>query len=626
MNTRPWVPCLGLVVLAVVACSLDQRSRRTVSEVAERQTVSLAFQQEISGSAAGDDFATSVSIDGTTAIVGANEAGAGAGAAYVFVLSGSTWVQQAAFVGAPGDLFGTSVSVRGDTAAVGAPGNGSLRGAVYVFARSGTTWSQQAVLRAADGVADDQLGASVAVSGGTIVGGAPFRTEGSSTDRGAAYVFTSTGTQQAKLGAGDAAAFDMFGNAVAIDGGTIAVGAPYKAEAQGAAYVFAGSGTSWPQQAKLTAGDPLVRDRFGASVAISSGTILVGAPDKGQPGATFRGAAYVFTSTGTQQAKLVAPDAAESDVFGSSVSIQPGVALVGAPGEARVLSSALASAVGAAYVFSGSGTSWSLSTELTASDGIQGDMFSDSASITSGPAVVGAPFRTSYTGAAYFYSSGTTGLPNGSTCSTNSQCTSGICAGGRCCGTSCSGPCNACSTGTCAPTNGTPCNDGNACTLTDTCQAGVCTGSNAVSCTSPPDACHTATGATCNTSTGACTYPAVTNGTSCSDGNACTLADTCQAGVCTSGAPVSCTSPPDACHTATGATCNTSTGVCTYPAKANGTSCNDGNACTLTDTCQAGVCTGSNPAPNGTKCSSPTCPKNAACFNGVCSTRSHNPC
>jgi FG-GAP repeat len=446
MNTRPWVPCLGLVLLAMVACSQDQRSRQTVSEVAERQAASLALQQEIPGGAAGDDFATSVSIDGTTAIVGANMAGSGAGAAYVFVLSGTTWVRQATFTGAPGDLFGTSVSVSGDTAAVGAPGHGSLRGAVYVFTRSGTTWTQQPLATASDGVADDQLGASVAVSGSTVVAGAPFRTkaQGTSTDEGAVYVFASTGAQQAKLVAGDAAPFDMFGNAVAIAGGTVVIGAPYRAQSQGTAYVFTGSGTSWSQQAELVAGDPAVRDRFGASVAVSSGTIFVGAPDKGPPGATFQGAAYVFTGSGaswSQQAKLVANDAVESDVFGSAVSIDLAAAIVGAPGKTT--------GQGAVYAFTGSGASWSAPTEVKASDGMQGDFFGNSVSITSGEAVVGAPFKSSYTGEAYFYTSGTTtGLPNGATCTTSSQCVSEICAGGFCCATACSG-CNSCSTGTC---------------------------------------------------------------------------------------------------------------------------------------------------------------------------------
>lgn len=161
--------------------------------------------------------------------------------------------------------------------------------------------------------------------------------------------------------------------------------------------------------------------------------------------------------------------------------------------------------------------------------------------------------------------------------------------------------------------NGTPCDDGNPCTQTDTCQAGVCNGSNPVTCPAP-DQCHLA--GVCDTSTGVCSNPTKTNGSTCSDGNACTLTDTCQNGVCTSGSPVVCTAPdlchvPGTCNPATGVcsastpvvctasdtchvagVCNTGTGVCSNPAKANGSPCDDGNSCTSGESCQGGVCGG----------------------------------
>jgi hypothetical protein len=80
--------------------------------------------------------------------------------------------------------------------------------------------------------------------------------------------------------------------------------------------------------------------------------------------------------------------------------------------------------------------------------------------------------------------------------------------------------------------------------------------------------------------------------TTCDDGNGCTQTDTCQAGACVGGNPVVCTAS-DQCHDA--GTCDSVTGTCSNPAKADGATCSDGNACTQTDTCQAGVCVGSNP-------------------------------
>src|SRR5438094_6856669 len=118
--------------------------------------------------------------------------------------------------------------------------------------------------------------------------------------------------------------------------------------------------------------------------------------------------------------------------------------------------------------------------------------------------------------------------------------------------------------------NGTPCDDGNACTQTDTCQAGVCTGASPVRC-SAPDQCHDA--GTCDPATGACSNPAKADGTGCSDGIACTWGDVCQAGACT-GAPATCV-PPDECHLAA---CNPRTGACSTSLAPDGTPCT-GGAC-----------------------------------------------
>src|SRR5207244_149904 len=102
--------------------------------------------------------------------------------------------------------------------------------------------------------------------------------------------------------------------------------------------------------------------------------------------------------------------------------------------------------------------------------------------------------------------------------------------------------------------------------------------------------CHTA--GTCNPATGTCSNPTRPDGSACNDGNACTQTDTCRAGACVGTEPVACTAS-DQCHTA--GTCNPATGTCSNPAKPDGASCNDGNACTQTDTCQSASCVGSEP-------------------------------
>src|SRR5207253_1515229 len=125
-------------------------------------------------------------------------------------------------------------------------------------------------------------------------------------------------------------------------------------------------------------------------------------------------------------------------------------------------------------------------------------------------------------------------------------------------------------TGTCstpAKPDGATCDDGNACTRTDTCQAGTCTGTNPVVCAAT-DQCHVA--GTCDPATGTCSNPAKPDGASCDDGNACTRTDTCQAATSTGTNPVVCAAA-DQCHAA--GTCDPATGTCSNPAKPNGATC-----------------------------------------------------
>src|SRR5439155_1384376 len=148
------------------------------------------------------------------------------------------------------------------------------------------------------------------------------------------------------------------------------------------------------------------------------------------------------------------------------------------------------------------------------------------------------------------------------------------------------------STGMCsnpAKANGSACNDENACTQSDTCQTGTCVGANPVTCTDS-DQCQDA--GTCDPSTGMCSNPAKANGSACNDGNACTQRHTSQPGACVGPNPLP-SSPTRRSHDP--GTCDPSTGMCSNPAKANGSACNDGNACTQSDTCQAGACVGANP-------------------------------
>ena len=162
--------------------------------------------------------------------------------------------------------------------------------------------------------------------------------------------------------------------------------------------------------------------------------------------------------------------------------------------------------------------------------------------------------------------------------------------------------------------NGTTCNDNSLCTSGETCQTGVCTPATTITCAAP-DQCHDP--GTCVAGTGVCSYPNKADNTNCNDSNACTQQDSCQAGVCTGANPVVCTAS-DQCHNA--GTCDTTSGVCCNPAKADGTTCNaDNSMCTVADICTAGVCV-AGAAPNcddGNVCTADSCVAATGCVNMV---------
>jgi len=282
-----------------------------------------------SDAAAGDGFGSSVAVSGDTVVVGASDdddAGESSGSAYLFVRSGTIWTQQpklTASDAAAGDQFGNSVAVSGDTVVIGARGDedaGVRSGSVYLFVRSGTIWTQQPKLTASDAAAEDQFGWSVAVSGDTVVIGARSDDDAGESS-GSAYLFVRSGTiwtQQPKLTASDAAAGDQFGQSVAVSGDTVVVGAPADDDAgirSGSVYLFVRSGTIWTQQPKLTPSE--AEDLLGAnSVAISGDTVVGGAAD----GVADRsGSAYLFVRSGTTwtlQAKLTALAPSGADTVG----------------------------------------------------------------------------------------------------------------------------------------------------------------------------------------------------------------------------------------------------------------------------------------------------------------------
>jgi hypothetical protein len=218
--------------------------------------------------------------------------------------------------------------------------------------------------------------------------------------------------------------------------------------------------------------------------------------------------------------------------------------------------------------------------------------------------------------------------PADASCDDHDPCTgSPRCERGRCVpGTpvSCAEHDSACtvgvcdsSDGSCSPENladGLTCDDGDRCSVGSTCDDGSCVGGTPVSCAHLDTECMVGQ---CDPDTGGCRAVPRTDGTTCDDGNLCTLATTCQEGVCGGGAPVDCSGEDDQCLRGV---CDGETGLCTTVPRREGQSCDDGQYCTVSTTCQEGVCTGGLPrncTTTGDQCNAGVCDPTAG-ESGAC--------
>jgi hypothetical protein len=285
----------------------------------------------------GDLYGSAIALSGNTMAVGAP--GQGAGAVYVFVHDGFGWLLQqklAASPVSPGERVGAALALQGDRLAVGAPGADGEAGALVVFERTGGMWNQVARLQADDGVAGNAFGSSVALSGDTLLVGAPERAfaQAGAYSQGAAYVFqyiSPNWLQQTQLLPPLATNGQLFGHALSLVGNRALIGAPLADARIGGAFVFERSGSLWTQQAQLAAPNGLPGDRFGWSVALDGDQLLVGAPYS----LASCGGSHRFVSSGGSWVLMPAAGASKpilGGLAGWSVAIQAQRTLIGVPG------------------------------------------------------------------------------------------------------------------------------------------------------------------------------------------------------------------------------------------------------------------------------------------------------
>jgi hypothetical protein len=409
MNEFPRIRTTAAILIATVA-----------SHVVHATPLGTWPEQKVTASNGTDHnaFGQAIAIRGTSALIGAVDVNDWEGAIYVFTRVDGTWTQGQEFMaddGVPNDraTFGTAISIDGDTAVIGALGakidGHENQGAAYVFKEIDGTWTEVAKLVADDGAANNYFGQAAAISGDNIVVGAYGAKVGDNELQGAAYVYSNVGgtwTFIKKLLADDAVGGEFFGRSVAMSGTRALVGAPYASvdgtPARGAVYVFDGSTSDWTQTGKVVADDGNPGDAFGFSLAATPTHMAVGA--NGSNGAI--GGGFVFVDDGgqwTQLARLVADDGQPGDDAGYGIAIDGTTVIVGAD---RVANGTFTQQ-GAAYVYSQSGDDWPLVQKLVSSDSQTDAFYGGFVALSDETALVGVPYATidgnAVQGAAYFY-------------------------------------------------------------------------------------------------------------------------------------------------------------------------------------------------------------------------------
>jgi hypothetical protein len=404
----------GLVVdlrgSAIVGGAMGRSAERGAAVLFERQGADWIAAKTLVApdGVAGDHFGRSVAFATDSVVVGAVDDAvcgrAAQGSLWAFPRLDGRWNEAASVVvdssGSANESFGNAVAIDGDFMAVGVPldtvGANSLQGSVVIYRRTAAGWVQEARLVAADGAAGDRFGNVVAMSAGTIAVGSYLADIGGQVDQGAAYVFVRQGdswVQQAKLVDPDGAADDKFGNAIAAEGDLVAVAASSDAigasSLQGSAHVFRRDAGAWTRVQRLTASDGAAANYFGSSIAMSRGTLLVGAFFAASAPGVSGGAAYVFDQAGglwSQTAKLVQADAQAGDFFGVSVAIDGDMAIIGAFSDDRGANVNQ----GSATLFRRQAGAWVRDALLVAPDGAAGDGFGIGVALLGDTCAVGA--------------------------------------------------------------------------------------------------------------------------------------------------------------------------------------------------------------------------------------------
>ncbi len=325
----------------------------------------------------------SVAIDGIFAVVGSPNANSGVGSASVYQFDGSIWKKVATFAAPDSKMrsFGYSVAISGDSILVGAPDttNSNTRdGSVVAFQRSGNIWSKTQVLTAPGGETSQMnLGSSLDMDGSTaIVGTSHYSAK-------AAFILTKSGSTWALGAPLDFPAINSANGTdrikVALQGSIAVVSDIFGGSARnGEVHIFKFNGSTWAHSALISAASG---EGFGSSVDTYGGKVLVGSSSE----RNLAGTAYLYEegqSAWVQTQSFIAIDQTSSQGCGSGVALNTTKVIVGC---ARPNGTG-----GSAYVYSNTNGSWILASKLVASNRQANDNFGASVSVSLNNVIVGA--------------------------------------------------------------------------------------------------------------------------------------------------------------------------------------------------------------------------------------------
>lgn len=302
------------------------------------------FMQKITDAtgAANDYFGFFVAISGNFAIVGSyldDGAFTDQGSASVYQYNGTSWVLMQKLTDPTGSLddeFGSSVSISGNTAVVGSifddVGANTNQGSASIFQYNGTSWIFVQQLLDPTGATNDFFGRSVSISGNYIAVGASSDDVGANSNQGSASIYLYNGSSwvfMQQITDATGATSDAFGVSVSVSGNYFIAGAFFDDVGantdQGSVSIYQYNGATWTLMQKLTDPSGATNDNFGGNVFISENYAIVGAQGDDVNANTNQGSASIYLRVGQGWQRLqylTDPAGATSESMGIATSIE----------------------------------------------------------------------------------------------------------------------------------------------------------------------------------------------------------------------------------------------------------------------------------------------------------------